>query len=66
MAMCLVCRRSILIGERYRLWTDPGVVGERAVCRLCEDEAEQAGWVRLDRPVQRELGTVVWHARKVA
>ena len=56
----------MLIGEGYRLWTQPGGAGERPVCRLCEDEAEQAGWVRLDRPLQRETGSVVWHARKVA
>jgi hypothetical protein len=64
--MCLVCRRNILIGERYRVWAQPRSAGERPVCRLCEDEAAQAGWVRLDRPPQRERGTLVWHARKVA
>jgi hypothetical protein len=66
MAMCLVCRRSFLIGERYRLWTQPRGEGERPVCRLCEDEAGKAGWVRLDRPLERETGSTIWHARKVA
>ena len=66
MAMCLLCRRNLLIGEGYRLWTSPVNVGERPVCRLCEEEAEQAGWVRLDQPLQRELGSLIWHARKVA
>jgi hypothetical protein len=64
--MCHVCRRNMLIGERYRLWTQPGGSGERSVCRLCEEEAEHAGWVRLDRPPQREVGSLIWHARKVA
>jgi hypothetical protein len=65
MAMCHLCRRSLLMGERYRLWTGRGV-GERIVCRLCEEDAEQVGWVRLDRPAERELGSSIWHARKVA
>ena len=66
MAMCLLCRRNMLIGERYRLWTQPRGAGERPVCLLCEEEAEQSGWVRLDRPVQHETGSLVWHVRKVA
>jgi len=66
MAMCLLCRRNMLIGEHYRLWAHPRGEGERPVCRLCEEEAEQSGWVRLDRPVQHETGSLVWHARKVA
>jgi hypothetical protein len=66
MAMCHVCRRNMLTGERYRLWTQRNGVGERPVCRLCEEEADQAGWVRLDQPLQRELGAAIWHARKVA
>lgn len=64
--MCLLCRRNMLIGERYRIWTEPGAVGERPVCRLCEDTAEQAGWSQLDRPTEREKGSLIWHARKVA
>jgi hypothetical protein len=66
MAMCFVCRRNILIGERYRLWTQPRAAGERPVCRLCEHEAEEFGWTRLDLPLQRELGNVIRHARLVA
>ena len=66
MAMCHVCLRSMLIGEGYRLWTQPGGVGERPVCRLCEADAGRAGWVRLDLPLQRETGSPIWHARKVA
>jgi hypothetical protein len=66
MAMCHVCLRSFLIGERYRLWTQRGRAGERPVCRLCEDDIERAGWVRLDRPLQRETGSLIWRVRKVA
>jgi hypothetical protein len=65
MAMCHLCLRNLLLGERYRLWTGRGV-GERTVCRLCEDEAEHAGWVRLDQPLHVETGLLIRHARKVA
>ena len=43
MAMCHLCQRNLLMGERYRLWTGRGVVGERTVCRLCEEDAESLG-----------------------
>jgi hypothetical protein len=66
MTMCLLCRRNLLIGERFRVWTTPGTAGERPVCRLCEDVAEEAGWARLERPLEREKGSLIWHARKVA
>ena len=66
MAMCHLCRRNLLLGERYRLWTGRGVVGERAVCRLCEEHADHAGWMRVDQPLQHERGSSAWHVRKVA
>ena len=66
MAICHVCHRSFLTGERYRLWTQPGGIGERPVCGLCENDARGAGWIRLDLPLQRETGSPIWHARKVA
>ncbi len=64
--MCMLCRRNLLIGESYRVWRAPSGLGERPVCRHCEDEADQAGWVRLDKPLEREKGSLIWHARKVA
>jgi hypothetical protein len=66
MAMCHLCQRNLLMGERYRLWTGRGVVGERTVCRLCEEDADGLGWVRLDQPLRLETGVLIWHARKVA
>jgi hypothetical protein len=66
MTMCLLCRRSLLVGERYRLWKTAEIAGERAVCRLCEELAEEMGWTRVDAAVRRETGSDIWHARKVA
>ena len=65
MTMCLLCRRNLLLGEAFRVWTNGGA-GERPVCRLCEADAQRAGWVRLERALQRETGGVIWHVRKVA
>ena len=66
MTMCQLCRRNLLLGERYRLWRARGGAGERPVCRLCEEDADQAGWVRLDRPAELERVSAIWHARRVA
>ena len=66
MTTCLLCRRSLMVGERYRMWRSPDSPAERPVCRLCEELAEEIGWVRLDMPLQREKGSLIWHARKVA
>ena len=55
MAMCTVCRRNLLAGERYRFWRTPaGSRLEQAVCGPCEREAAAAGWVREARPPARE------------
>ena len=44
---CSVCGRTILAGERTRLYVTPE--GEkRNVCELCRDRAEQIGWVWED------------------
>lgn len=53
--MCALCRRNLLVGERYRHW-EPGAErpGERPVCNLCESEATRVGWVRAALPPQRE------------
>jgi hypothetical protein len=44
MAMCHVCRRSLLAGERFRVWR--GNRRERTVCVVCEPRARAAGWLR--------------------
>jgi hypothetical protein len=45
MAMCHVCRRSLLAGERYRTWRYAR--RDRAVCAVCEPDARDAGWMRV-------------------
>jgi hypothetical protein len=66
MAMCSLCHRNLLVGEGYRFFRTAGGIGERPVCRLCEPEADQQGWVKLERPAELEKGAPIWHARKVA
>lgn len=67
MISCALCGRTMLLGEAFEHWRADGVGSEQVVCRLCEDEAERLGWVRLDRPPERRTthGST-WHARKVA
>jgi len=45
MAICQVCRRSLLAGERYRTWRYAR--RDSAVCAVCEPAARAAGWVRV-------------------
>ncbi len=45
MAMCHVCRRGLLAGERYRTWR--GARRDQAVCAVCEPAAQALGWVRV-------------------
>jgi hypothetical protein len=45
MAMCHVCRRSLLAGERYRTWRYAR--RDAAVCAVCEPLARQDGWIRV-------------------
>lgn len=67
MVTCALCRRSLLLGEAFGHWRADGAGSEQVVCRLCEDEAEQAGWVRVERPPERRTTLAShWHARKVA
>jgi hypothetical protein len=44
MAMCHLCRRTLLAGERYRIWR--GERRDQAVCVPCEPAAQRVGWVR--------------------
>jgi hypothetical protein len=66
MTICMVCRRSLLVGECYRFWRAPHRDGEMPVCLLCEDAAAGAAWVRLGRVPERALLSPGWHVRKVA
>jgi hypothetical protein len=45
MAMCHMCRRSLLAGERFRTWRDAR--RDQPVCGVCEPAARAAGWVRV-------------------
>jgi hypothetical protein len=45
MAMCHVCRRNLLAGERFRTWR--GQQRDQPVCVVCEPAAQDAGWVRV-------------------
>ena len=45
MAMCQVCRRTLLAGERYRTWR--WARRDQTVCVVCEPEAREAGAVRV-------------------
>lgn len=45
MAMCHVCRRTLLAGERYRTWRWQR--RDQTVCVVCEPSARDAGAVRV-------------------
>jgi hypothetical protein len=45
MAMCHLCRRNLLAGERFRRWRASR--RDRTVCVVCEPAAREAGWLRL-------------------
>jgi hypothetical protein len=65
MAMCQICRRTLLAGERYRTWR----WGRRdqTVCVVCEPAAEEGGAVRVvDRYQNVQAGGLTQHVRRVA
>ena len=45
MAMCHVCRRQLLAGERYRTWRARR--RDQTVCVVCEPVVRELGWVRV-------------------
>ena len=45
MAMCQVCLRSLLAGERYRTWRASR--RDQTVCVVCEPTVRDLGWVRV-------------------
>jgi hypothetical protein len=51
MAMCQVCRRSLLAGERFRIWR--GERRDQTVCIVCEPVARDAGWLRVADAFER-------------
>ncbi len=45
MAMCQVCRRTLLAGERFRTWR--WARRDQTVCVVCEPYVNEAGAVRV-------------------
>ena len=45
MAMCHICRRTLLAGERYRTWRWQR--RDHSVCVVCEPAARDGGAVRV-------------------
>jgi hypothetical protein len=65
MAMCHVCRRTLLAGERFRTWR--GARRDQAVCGVCEPAARAAGWVRVvDAHEVVRVGGLSQSVRRVA
>jgi hypothetical protein len=65
MAMCQVCRRTMLAGERYRTWR----WGRRdqTVCVPCEPVVNAAGAVRVVDTFERVRVTgLIQHVKRVA
>jgi hypothetical protein len=65
MPMCQICRRTLLAGERYRMWRWRR--RDQTVCVVCERAAHRAGAVRLADAYERvQVGGLNRHVRRVA
>jgi hypothetical protein len=65
MAMCHVCRRTLLAGERYRTWRWGR--RDRTVCAVCEPDVRDAGGVRVVDAYERVRVTgLIQHVKRVA
>ena len=65
MAMCQVCRRTLLAGERYRTWR--WARRDQTVCAVCEPAARDAGAIRVVDTYERvRVGGLTRHVRRVA
>jgi hypothetical protein len=65
MAMCHVCRRTLLAGERYRMWRFAR--RDRTVCAVCEAGVRESGAVRVVDVFERVRVTgLIQHVRRVA
>jgi hypothetical protein len=65
MAMCQVCRRTLLAGERYRTWR--WARRDNAVCAVCEPVARDRGAVRVVDAYEHVRATgLTQHVRRVA
>jgi hypothetical protein len=64
MAMCHVCRRSLLAGERYRTWRYAR--RDAAVCAVCEPLARSEGWIPVLAHERVHVGGLTPNVRRVA
>jgi hypothetical protein len=65
MAMCQICRRTLLAGERYRTWR--WARRDQTVCVVCEPVAHKAGAVRVGDVYEYvQAGGLSQHVRRVA
>jgi hypothetical protein len=65
MAMCHVCRRTLLAGERYRTWRWGR--RDRSVCAVCEPVVHEAGGVRVvDAYESVRVTGLIQHVKRVA
>jgi RNase P subunit RPR2 len=65
MAMCQICRRPLLAGERYRVWRWRR--RDQTVCVVCEPVAREAGAVRVVDTYERvNVSGLAPNARRVA
>jgi hypothetical protein len=65
MAMCHVCRRTLLAGERYRTWRWGR--RDRSVCVFCEPVARRGGAIRVvDAYECVRVTGLIQHVRRVA
>jgi hypothetical protein len=65
MAMCQICRRTLLAGERYRVWRWSR--RDQTVCVVCEPAARDAGAVRVvDAFARVNADGLTPNARRVA
>jgi hypothetical protein len=64
MAMCHVCRRSLLAGERYRTWRYAR--RDATVCLVCEPVVRDEGWVPVPAYQRVRVGGLSPNVRRVA
>jgi hypothetical protein len=65
MAMCQICRRTLLAGERYRVWRWSR--RDQTVCVVCEPAARDAGAIRVVDAFERvNADGLTPNARRVA
>ena len=62
--MCHVCRRSLLAGERFRIWRYAR--RDASVCAICEEHARAEGWIPVLDFERVRVGGLTPNVRRVA